>query len=452
MNRALSLNQLKWVTVLAPLIFLALLGALARFAGAAFFGTWTGIVLFGVTSLVAIFLFSAIIFRFIGNLQHQLEMQNQELLALHQASLAISRHLDLQAVLQGVVDEARDLFGARYGAVSYLRADGSVEAFITSGMSATEREAIGPEPKGHGVLGLVLNENESLRLEKISEHPRAVGYPPHHPHMKTLLAVPIRSSGAVLGNLYIADRITMAPFSARDEEALHRFAAIAAIAIENARLHLQVAALATTQERERIAREMHDSLAQVLGYVNAKAQAAQVLLGANQVERASDNLRQMVDASRVAYADVREGILSLRTSLEEGRGFVDALQDYLGSWHDQSGVHVDLDADMCVQGRLTPLREVQLLRIVQEALANVRKHAAASGAAVSIRMHEGFVVTVIQDDGTGLSPDGVAGPGLPRFGLSTMRERAESVGGTLDIASSPNQGTRVTVRLPAERL
>ncbi|MGI8404102.1 MAG: GAF domain-containing sensor histidine kinase, partial [Thermomicrobiales bacterium] len=95
MNRALSLNQLKWVTVLAPLVFLALLGALARFAGAAFFGTWTGIVLFGVTSLVAVFLFSAIIFRFIGNLQHQLEMQNQELLALHQASLAISRHLDL---------------------------------------------------------------------------------------------------------------------------------------------------------------------------------------------------------------------------------------------------------------------------------------------------------------------------------------------------------------------
>ncbi len=451
LNRALTFNQLKWVTVLAPLVFLVLLGALARFAGGAFFGTWTGIALFGLMSLVAIFLFSMTIFRFLGNMQRQLELQNQELLALHQASLAISRHLDLHAVLQGVVDEARDLFAAHYGALSYLRDDGTVEAFLTSGMPQDARQVIGPEPVGHGVLGVVLNEGESLRLDRISDHPQAVGFPPLHPYMITLLAVPIRTSSIVLGNLYIADRENMVPFTARDEETLQRFAAIGAIAIENARLHVQVAALATTQERERIAREMHDSLAQVLGYVNTKAQATQVLLGSGQVERADDNLRQMVDASRAAYDDVREGILSLRTSLDEGRGFIDALQDYLVPWQDQSGVRAALDADMSVQGRLTPLREVQLLRIVQEALANVRKHAVATGAVVSIRMQEGFVVAAIEDDGVGLLLNGVAGSGLPRFGLSTMRERAESVGGTLDITSSPNQGTRVTVRLPAER-
>lgn len=451
MNRSLSINQLKRITVLAPLVFLALVGGLERWIGPGPADSMIGTVLFGVVSFLAVVLFSVLIFRFIGHLQQQLEVQNQELLALYQASLAIARHLDLQAVLQGVVDEARALVGARYGALSYRRVDGTVEAFITSGMTLEERLAIGPEPQGHGVLGVVLNEGEILRLARISDHPQSVGFPAHHPAMTTLLAVPIRSGGAVLGNLYISDRLTMSPFDARDEDTLTRFAAIAAVAIENARLHVQVAALATTQERERIAREMHDSLAQVLGYVNAKAQATQVLLGSNQVERATGNLRQMVDASRVAYADVREGILGLRTSLEEGRGFLDTLEDYLTSWQDQSGVHVVLNADMSVQGRLSPLREVQLLRIVQEALANVRKHSSASGASVQIAMDDGFVVTSIDDDGTGMASGNVEGAGVPRFGLSTMRERAESVGGTLTISSSPGQGTSVTVRLPAER-
>jgi len=196
---------------------------------------------------------------------------------------------------------------------------------------------------------------------------------------------------------------------------------------------------------------MHDSLAQVLGYVNTKAQAMQVLLANNQIEKASAQLGQMADAARSAYADVREGILSLRTSLDGERSFTETLGDYLTVWQEQSGVEARLEVPQSVEGRLPALAEVQLLRIIQEALANVRKHAGASHAQVRVQQVNGYIETAISDDGVGFVAEERARLGLPRFGMSTMRERAESLGGTFDIASVPGEGTTVTVRLPLER-
>jgi nitrate/nitrite-specific signal transduction histidine kinase len=197
--------------------------------------------------------------------------------------------------------------------------------------------------------------------------------------MRSLLAVPIVSTGRVLGNLYLAEKIGAAEFSADDEETLVRFATQAALAIENARLHRRVRHTTISEERERIAREMHDSLAQVLGYVNTKAQAVQELLKRGQPERASEQVGQLGEAARAAYADVREGILALRTTLGPGRSMIDALQEFLVSWKEQSDVR---EASLVLTpgarlDALSPDAELQLLRIVQESLANVRKHAGA---------------------------------------------------------------------------
>lgn len=448
---AASLSRLKWITILAPLVFLGLLALARWWIAPGFFASWPGYLLLSGVTVLAVLAFSQMIFTVIERLQRRLRMQNHELLALHHATLSIDRHLDLTDVLQGVVDEARDLFDARYGALAYLGDDGSIEAFITSGITPEERRLIGPEPQGHGVLGVVLNEGESLRLGRIGDHPRSVGFPPHHPEMVALLAVPIRSQSEILGNLYIADGDELYHFEESDEETLNRFAAVAAIAIENARLHRQVQALAITEERQRIAREMHDSLAQVLGYVNAKAQATQVLLESGQTDRAAGQLQQMAEMARSAYADVREGILSLRTSPDVTRGFIDTLEDYLAVWREQSGVLVDLEAGCGVKYRLAPLAEVQLLRIVQEALANIRKHAGATRARVCFSLDDDHLITVIEDDGVGFSEDDRGLRGVPRFGLSTMRERTESLGGSFEIASRHGRGTRVTVRLPLDR-
>jgi signal transduction histidine kinase len=269
--------------------------------------------------------------------------------------------------------------------------------------------------------------------------------------MHSLLALPVVSHGRVLGNLYLTEKETAPTFDADDEQTLGRFATLAALAIENARLHRQVRALAVTEERERIAREMHDSLAQVLGYVNTKAQAAQTLLENDQPERAAAQLNQLSEAAREAYADVREGILGLRTSLGEDRGFIETLQDYLDRWQAQSDVTVELIlSPPGYDPGLAPMSEVQLLRIIQEALSNVRKHARARRAWVRLRPADTGVEVVIEDNGVGFDPDGLRRTDVPRFGMATMRERAEAVGGTFEITAGPGQGTRVTVHLPTE--
>ncbi len=372
--------------------------------------------------------------------------QNRELLALHDASLEIESEVDLDVLLRRIVQESRGVLGARYGGLTYFRTDGEIANFITLGWEHPEGEV--PDPKGHGVIGAVTRTGGVLHLQNPSEHPESVGYPEGHPDMRPLLAVPILSKESVLGNLYLANDGGQ-KFDAGSEETLERFAALAAVAIENAHLHQQVRVLAITEERARIAREMHDSLAQVLGYVNTKVQATSVLLDNGRVDDAIRNLDQMGSAARSAYADVREGILSLRTSLQEDRGLVDTLRDYLNLWEEQSGVHADLEADGIPPNALSDLAEVQLLRIVQEALSNVRKHAKASRVEISLRVRDGQLVTSVVDDGQGIAATTRPTFGVPQFGMSTMRERAEALGGTINIKSEPDQGTTVVVRLPA---
>ena len=450
-ERARGLRRLKWLAVLAPLVFLGAIEAIRFALLPGFAGSSAGYALYGGALLVGTLSFAEAIFGVIGRMQARITQRNRELLALHEAGLAITGERDLEAVLQLVVDEARELVGARYGALSLLGA-GGIEALLTSGLSAEDRERMGPLPVGHGLLGAMLSDGGPLRLADLGQDPRSVGFPPGHPVMRSLLAVPIVSHGQVVGNLYLTECEGAAEFSADDEETLARFATQAALAIENARLLRQVQALAITEERERIAREMHDSLAQVLGYVNTKAQAAQTLLARDQPDRAAAQLGELAETARAAYADVREGILGLRTSLGAERDLQAALRAYLEQWQGQSGVAATLVVEPAAlfAARLSPLAEVQLLRIIQEALANVRKHAGATEVRVCLRAREEAIEATIADNGAGFAPAALAPAAFPRFGLATMRERAEAVGGSFAITAAPGAGTCITVRIPHE--
>ncbi len=448
----MSLRQLKWTTIVAPLAFLVLVDVARRNLQSDLLQSWVGDALLLGMVLFAVLVFSETVFGRIERMQARLARQNRELLALHEAGLDVAGELGLDQVLQKVVDHATDLLGARYGALSVPHTGGGIEAFITAGISPEVRSQIGPPPVGHGLLAVVLEEGQRLRMPDLSRDPRSIGFPPHHPPMHSLLAVPVVSAGRVLGNLYLAEKLGATEFSAEDEEALARFATQAALAIENARLHRRVRETAISEERDRIAREMHDSLAQVLGYVNTKAQAVLELLKRGESDRAATQVDQLGDAARTAYADVREGILALRTSLGPGRSLVDALTEFLNSWKEQSGVSATLvvTPGTTLDG-LAPAAELQLLRIVQEALANVRKHAEARTVEVRITSSGRELEVVITDDGRGFVTGSRARPGTdaaPHFGLSTMRERAESVGGSLEVVSAPTAGTRVVVRLP----
>jgi len=360
----------------------------------------------------------------------------------------VAAELALDSVLSTVVEQARNLVGAKYGAVSVIDRDGHIQQFITSGVTRDERDAIGPPPVGHGVLGVVLHQGKHLRLDDVARHPQSQGFPPNHPVMHTLLAVPIQCRSPLLGNLYLSEKTDGDAFTARDEETLERFAVQAAIAIDNAHLHAQAADLAVAQERLRISHEMHDGLAQVLGYVNTKVQAAEAYLKRGRNEEATEQLRELAGSAREAYTDVREGIVGLRTLPDSNQGVAEALRGYLEQWKEQTGIAAELIVDGDV--RVAPSAELQLVRIIQESLTNVRKHAKASRVTVSLVRRPGRIIASVLDDGLGFDPSAQTRAGFPRFGLTTIRERAASIGGTVAIESSKGTGTTVRVELPVE--
>jgi signal transduction histidine kinase len=440
----MTLQRLKAIAILIPIAgVIALEIARSAIVGAI---SWENRLALDLLYVAAIIIFAVIIFRYVDEMQERLRRQNEELLALHTATLDVTAELSLEVVLKKVVEQARSLVGAKYGAVSVVDKANRIVSFITSGITNEEREKIGPPPVGHGLLGVVLHHGHTLRLEDLQRHPQSHGFPDNHPPMHSLLAVPIPCKGPFLGNLYLTEKEETGVFTPDDEQTLNRFALQAALAIDNAHLHEQVADLAVAQERVRIAHEMHDGLAQVLGYVNTKVQAAEMYMKRDKSEEAKAQLRELATAARQAYSDVRESIVGLRALPGPKRSLTDVLQEYLAQWEEMSGVTASLHIDPAVQ--LTPSQELQLVRVVQESLTNVRKHARASHARVDIRRDGNKLIALITDDGAGFNAAARARGEFPQFGLSTMRERAESIGGSLNIASTPGAGTTVRVELP----
>lgn len=223
-------------------------------------------------------------------------------------------------------------------------------------------------------------------------------------------------------------------------------AELSALLAENVRLHEQVLDRAVLEERERIARELHDGLAQVLGYINTQTLAVKKLLESRRIGEAIGELGAMGAVSRDVYADVREAIVGLRAV---PKGLVPAIREYLSRLPYPSGCTIELrtvgDADEIV---LMPSTEIQLVRIVQEALSNVRKHAGASHVDVIVERRNGEVGVEVVDDGSGFDPQLPDRTGWPKLGIQTMRERALAVGGTCAVVSAPGSGTRVVVHVP----
>lgn len=265
--------------------------------------------------------------------------------------------------------------------------------------------------------------------------------------MRSLLAVPIVCKGPFRGNLYVSERDNGEEFSESDSSTLVRFATAAAIAIDNAHLNQRIRTLAVAEERVRIARELHDGMAQVLAYVNTKAQAVQAYLEKGNVEKGKAQLDQLARAARDVYKDAREGIMALRTGIQPDQKFEDALHHYLVRWQEQSGMQASLEvaADMI----LPDPSELQLLRIIQEALTNARKHSGADEVRVVLQQEGDWIVGTVEDTGSGFDPASRPRAEFPQFGLGIMKERAESVGGSIDIDTEPGRGTRVNIRIPS---
>ncbi len=210
----------------------------------------------------------------------------------------------------------------------------------------------------------------------------------------------------------------------------------------------QQRALAMTEERMRLARELHDGLGQTLGYVKMRSQVARELLAQGEVAEAEQYLANLSAVAHEAHTDIREYLLGVKATSAAEPAFLHALQQYLRQFGQNYGIraelHVAPEAQCCA---LTPTAEVQLLRIVQEALTNVRKYAQAARVQVSLSVEADELRICIQDDGQGFDPAAPAASG-PTFGLGFMQDRAAELRGRLEVHSAPGQGTRVNVIVP----
>ena len=218
-----------------------------------------------------------------------------------------------------------------------------------------------------------------------------------------------------------------------------------------ARLVEHERALATFEERDRVARELHDSLGQVLGYAKMQAQAARGLLARQEWQQADQHLTQLVAVAQDAHADVREYILGARAGGVAEMEFLPSLEGYLRRFRATYGIAATLEASTELAGRaLEPMVGAQLLRIIQETLTNVRKHARARAVRISLSLSDGQAQAVVQDDGQGFLPAQFEAAEANTFGLRFMRERAHGVGGTVEVRSVPHEGTRVVITVPLQ--
>lgn len=441
-------RRLRYLAICGPLLLLVVVEAGRRLLAPVLSPWVAGLLLFAAAVVVLVVFYDQVFAR-LEKLERRLQRQNRELIELHAAALVVSADLSLDTVLQTIVDRARTLLGTRYGAVSVVDQAGGISSFVTSGIDEEARRLIGEPPRGRGVLGVALHAGERLRLDDVAADPRSLGFPPGHPPMRSLLAVPVVCRVPHRGNLYLSEKENGGAFSADDEDVLVRFASQAAIAIDNAYLYGQVRELGAARERLRIAHEMHDGLAQVLAYVNTKAQVVREYLLQGRAAEAQKHLDEFAEAARHLYGDVRQQILDLRTARPEESGLVVAISEYVTGWGRQTGVEVELALPPAIE--LGADAERQLLRVVQEALTNVRKHACAGSVRVAIEAADGELRLEVTDDGVGFDVGAV--PSLPggRFGLATMAERAAGIGAAWEVISHPGEGTRVRLTLPRAR-
>lgn len=216
-----------------------------------------------------------------------------------------------------------------------------------------------------------------------------------------------------------------------------------------ATLRRQQLALTAARERERLARDLHDSVGQVFGYVNTQAQAASALLAKGQAKEAQGLIQRLVEVVQQTHLEVRQHIHALQAGAAREQELATALDGYVAQLRRRSHLQIELDNVAVLQeSKLAPAAETELLGIVQEALTNVHKHAQARHARVCFEREGGHVVVTVSDDGVGFAPNQVALQGGSHFGLRMMGDRAEEIGGTLRVQSAPGRGTQVKVKIP----
>lgn len=356
------------------------------------------------------------------------------------AVLLIGSDLSLPIVLRRIVEEACALVDCKYGALGVLDDAGvQLSEFVTVGVDAATHAAIGELPKGRGILGLLIVDPRPLRLDRIGDHEDSYGFPPNHPPMESFLGVPITVRGAVFGNLYLTDKRSAPSFSDEDEAVAVALARAAAIAIENARLNERMNELAVVADRERIARDLHDTVIQRLFATGLTLQTAMPFV---QVPRVGERIQQ-------AIADLDETIRQIRTSIFalEHRADTTTLRAEILALTGRAATALGFEPHVrlggAIDARVPEETGSHLLAVLEEALSNVARHARATRVDITVDAGNDLVLRVT-DNGRGL-PEVLREGGR---GLPNIADRARLLGGNGEMRTAAEGGTVVEWRVP----
>jgi len=366
-----------------------------------------------------------------------------ELRELSAAVLAVTARRSVREVLQTILTSARRLLDARYAALGVPDENGSFAEFLADGITDEQWKAIGPVPRQHGLLGVLLRDPNPVRLSDIRQHPQFDWWPAAHPVLTDFVGMPITDGDEILGELFLANKNTPGGFSAEDEELLRLLAGHAAIAIINARLYERSRELSIVAERNRIARELHDAVTQKLFSLRLTADAAAALVDRDPGRAVTeiDNVRRLAAEVTDELRAVVVGLLPVDLS---GDGLDAALRkqaELLNRVHEAEVAFVG-----CPVPKLTSARREALYRIAQEALHNALRHAEPAHVEIDLSAGDGQVVLQVRDDGIGFDAER-SEQAARKLGLTSMRERARTVGGRLTVTSTPGGGTTVRVEV-----
>lgn len=365
--------------------------------------------------------------------------------AVDEAARAIAGLLDIEDALQLIVERVRTLVGARYAALGIMGPEGRIQRFITSGMTPHEREAIGPLPRGRGLLGLIIRKARSYRIPNIAAHPDSSGFPANHPPMTSFLGVPVTSRGQSVGNFYLTDKAGATEFTPADQRLVELFALHAGIAIDNAQLHQQAADLAVVQERDRIGRDLHDGIIQSLYAVSLSLEDVPEIMAAAPGE-AGSRVDAAIDSLQGSIRELRNFIYGLRPEAFGGADVPAGIVALGEQFRYNTLADIDLDVDPEAARDLSPEQGADLLHLVRESLSNAARHSRARHLVVTFSRQEDGAVLVVADDGVGFDASAPVAPG--HQGLGNMRARAEAIGATIRVESAKGEGTRIIVLVP----
>lgn len=355
---------------------------------------------------------------------------------LIEAAANVVEQTDLDLVLRRLVTEAIAATGARYGALGLIGEHGVLSDFLYEGITADEAARIGHLPTGHGVLGTVIRLNKTIRVEQIANHPDAVGFPEHHPPMDTFLGVPVAVGDTAFGNLYLTEK--PGGFTDQDVTVIEALSRIAGAAVRTARLQNRLRRVAVIEDRQRIARELHDSVIQEMFAVGLGLQG---LADLAEDPRAEATLLDAIDRLDRAVETLRRYVFELKSNPDSQVALDDRLQKTVAQMASAypTNVLLSMDIDHAVEIQL----EDEIVAVVTESLSNALRHSSAQNVEVAVVIDSQECEIRISDDGTGFD---MTAP-TQGMGLENLRLRVARRQGDLAVNSS-SDGTAVLVKLP----